>query len=191
MMTITVASSNQHFQEILALQRRYHFRAIPADVQAREGFVFAEHTLPLLKRMAAESPQVIALSGGRVVGYCLSLPPSLQQELPPLVPMFEQFGRCVFRDRPLTEYRFVVGGQVCVDRDYRGHGLLPRLYGQLSISLSTVCDLCVTEIATRNRVSVRAHEKMGFEAISTYSDNREEWVIVVWDFPRPALADRG
>ena len=43
---------------------------------------------------------------------------------------------------------------------------------------------CVTEIATRNRVSVRAHERMGFEALSTYSDGREEWVIVAWDLSR-------
>lgn len=191
MTAITVASTDQHLEEILALQRRYHARAVSAEVQSVEGFVFAEHTLPLLRRMAAQSPQAIALAEGRVVGYCLSLPLSLQTEVPSLAPMFEQFGRCVYRGKPLPAYRLAVGGQVCVDREHRGQGLLARLYEQLRVSLGQSCDLCVTEIATRNRVSVRAHEKMGFETISTYSDPREEWVIVAWDLSRPAVLVRG
>ena len=184
---ITIASTDQHLEEILALQRRYHASAVSAEVQSSEGFVFAEHTLPLLRRMAAQSPQAIAVSEGQVVGYCLSLPLALQAEVPSLAPMFEQFKRCAYRGKPLSAYRFVVGGQVCVDRQHRGKGLLARLYEQLRVSLGPGFDLCVTEIATRNRVSVRAHERMGFEIISTYSDPREEWVIVAWDLSRPAV----
>ena len=131
--------------------------------------------------MAAEAPQAIALSDDHVVGYCLALPLSLQGELPSLAPMFEQFGRCVYRGKPLSDYRSIVGGQVCVDREYRGKGLMARLYDQLRVAVAGAFDLCVTEIATRNVVSVRAHEKMGFEVISTYTDGREEWVIVAWD----------
>jgi len=191
MTAITVASTDQHLEEILALQRRYHLRAVSAEVQTAEGFVFVEHTLPLLRRMAAQSPQAIALSEGRVVGYCLSLPLSLQAEVPSLGPMFEQFGRCIYRGKPLSAYRLVVGGQVCVDREHRGQGLLARLYEQLRVSVGQERDLCVTEIATRNGVSVRAHERMGFEIVSSYSDPREEWVIVAWDLSRPAIFGRG
>jgi hypothetical protein len=46
---------------------------------------------------AAQSPQAIAVSEDHVVGYCLSLPLSLQEELPGLAPMFEQFRRCAHR----------------------------------------------------------------------------------------------
>jgi GNAT superfamily N-acetyltransferase len=183
-MVITTASSDAHLEGILALQRRNHLHAVPADVQASDGFVYVEHTLPLLRRMAAASPQAVALVDDRVVGYCLSLPVSLQDAVPTLAPMFEQFARCEHAGRPLARQRYVVGGQVCVDRDYRGQGLLARLYGQLREALAGDCDLCVTEIATRNRVSVRAHEKMGFAAIATYNDGSEDWVIVAWDFAK-------
>ena len=184
--TTTIASTDQHFEEILVLQRRYHVHTVSAEVQSMEGFVFAEHTVPLLRRMAALSPQAIALSEGHVVGYCLSLPESLRSEVPSLLPMFDHFRRCVYRGRPLSTYRFAVGGQVCVDLEHRGKGLLARLYEQLRVSLGQSWDLIVTEIATRNVVSVRAHERMGFEIISSYSDAREEWVIVAWDLSRPA-----
>ena len=187
MIAITVASTDRHYEEILELQRRYHVLTVAPEVADREGFVFAEHTVPLLRRMAAQSPQAIALSEGRVVGYCLTLPHSLRAEVPSLLPMFEQFERCVYRGKPLTSCRFVVGGQVCVDREHRGKGLLARLYDQIRVSVGQRGDVCVTEIATRNRVSIRAHEKMGFEIISHYSDPREEWVIVAWDLSRPAV----
>src|SRR5262245_2008047 len=117
-MIITVASSDRHLEEILALQKRFHARAVSAETQASEGFVFAEHTLPLLRRMAEQSPQAIALHDGHVAAYCLSLPHSLRSEIPSLAPMFEQFERCAYRGRPLSDYRFFVGGQVCVDRDH-------------------------------------------------------------------------
>lgn len=181
MITLADASTDQHLEEILALQRRYHLKSVPAEVQSAEGFVFAEHTLPLLQRMAARSPQAIALVDGRVVAYCLSLHPSLGAEVASLVPMFEQFDRCIYRGRPLSSHRLIVGGQVCVDREYRGMRLLSRLYERLRESTGSAYELCVTEIATRNRVSLRAHERMGFEAISTYRDSGEDWAIVAWD----------
>jgi hypothetical protein len=181
MISITIATSDSHFEQILALQRRYHASALSSEEQGAEGFVFAEHSLPLLKRMADELPQAIALSDGQVVGYCLSLPLSLQEELPALMPMFDQFSRSTYKGRPLADYRFVVGGQVCVDRCFRGQGLLQKLYCEIRRALAPGYDLCVTEIAIRNQVSIRAHEKLGFQAIATYTDSNEEWVIVVWD----------
>jgi GNAT superfamily N-acetyltransferase len=183
--TITTAATDQHLEEILALQKCYHVRTLPADVQAAEGFVYVEHTLPLLRTMAAQSPQAIALADGHVVGYCLSLPLALQAEVPSLGPMFEHFGRCTYRGKSLREYRFIVGGQVCVDRAHRGQGLLARLYQQIRVAAPDY-DLCVTEIAQRNVPSLRAHEKMGFETISTYSDGTDEWAIVAWDLSTPA-----
>jgi GNAT superfamily N-acetyltransferase len=187
MTTVTVASCDRHLEQILALQRRYHVSAVSPGIQSAEGFVFAEHSVPLLRRMAVLSPQAIALVDGRVVGYCLSLPVSLQAEVPSLAPMFVQFAKCAYRGKPLATHRFIVGGQVCVDREHRGNGLLSRLYEQLRLSAGEGYDVCVTEIATRNHVSVRAHERMGFEIISAYSDPREEWVIVAWDLSRPAI----
>lgn len=189
MIRLDVASSTRHFEQILDLQRRYHSSALSPDAQDREGFVFAEHSVPLLRRMSAELPQAIAVGDDDVVvGYCLALSLSLRNELPSLAPMFDQFRRCAYHGRPLDSCRFFVGGQVCVDRAYRGRGLLARLYEQVRLSAPRTYELCVTEIAVRNQVSIRAHERMGFETIATYSDGREAWVIVAWDLTRPATA---
>lgn len=185
---LEVASSTAHFEQILDLQRRYHVSALPPDAQDREGFVFARHSLPLLRRMAAELPQAIAVADGVVVGYCLALSLGLRGELPSLAPMFEQFDRCAWQGRPLSGIRFFVGGQVCVDRAFRGRGLLARLYEQVRIAAPGAYELCVTEIATRNQVSIRAHQRIGFETIAEYSDGSEDWEIVAWKLSRPGVS---
>ncbi|HEX7326273.1 MAG TPA: GNAT family N-acetyltransferase [Rhodanobacteraceae bacterium] len=157
------------------------------EVQDREGFVFARHSLPLLQRMAAELPQVVAVADDRVVGYCLCMPLRFRDVIPSLVPMFEQFARCTYHGRRLDAFRFFVGGQVCVDRAYRGRRLLARLYRHARASLPAPYYLCVTEIASRNRVSLHAHAAMGFETMATYSGAKETWTIVAWNLAQPTV----
>jgi GNAT superfamily N-acetyltransferase len=183
------ASSDADFEQILALQRRYLRQALTAREQSEEGFVYLQHDAGLLRRMAAALPQAIALADGRVVGYCLSLSTDLRRELPGLEPMFAQFERCSYGGRPLLSYRLFVGGQVCVERDFRGQGLAGRLYHQARRSLPERYDLCVTEIAARNRVSIASHEKVGFRPLLSYSDGTEDWVVVAWDLEQAPIDD--
>ncbi len=176
-----VASTEQHFEQILQLQRQNLFTAISEEEQEQQGFVFAEHTVPLLKKMAAHLPQVIAVSDGKVVGYNLAMSVAMKNELPSLIPMFAEFERSEFKGRLLSTYNFMVGGQVCVDKNFRGQGILGRLYHETRNRVSSSYQLCVTEIALRNIISLRAHLKIGFEVISTYHDGKELWNVVVWD----------
>lgn len=42
----------------------------------------------------------------------------------------------------------------------------------------------MTEVAERNPVSLRAHQKMGFEVVGTYHDGKEQWHVVVWEMEK-------
>lgn len=181
MPTLATATTDDDFQQILALQRRYLRGSLSERAQNEEGFLYLEHEVSLLRRMAGRLPQAIALDAGRVVGYCLALSVELREELPRLAPMFEHFERCLVQGRALSSYRYFVGGQVCVDRDHRGRRLAQALYEQVRRALPAPYDLCVTEIAARNRVSLRSHERMGFRPVLSYGDGTEDWVIVAWD----------
>jgi hypothetical protein len=65
MVTISVAHSDSHLEQILALQQRYLRRVLSADEENSQGFVYAQHDVPLLRKMAAELPQAIAVADGR------------------------------------------------------------------------------------------------------------------------------
>jgi hypothetical protein len=181
------ASTQQHFEQILQLQKQNLFTEIDEEQQAQQGFVFAEHTIPLLKMMASHLPQVIALSNDKVVGYNLAMPVSMKNEMPRLARMFAEFEQSKYKGRPLSAYNFIVGGQVCVDKDFRGQGLLRRLYQETRNRLPSGYQLCVTEVAERNNISLLAHQKMGFEVVSTYQDGKELWNVVVWNLENTTL----
>lgn len=178
--SLILAREPAHFDGILALQQRNLRSGLSEAAQAQHGFVFVEHDAALLQRMAAQSPQVIAMSEARVVGYSLSMRPGMDAWLPSLRPMFQQFERMRWRDRRLGDYRYVVGGQVCVDVGHRGRGLIGALYACLRDAVGPEATLCLTEIAWRNGVSRRAHERIGFVEVGRYSYGQEDWSVVAW-----------
>lgn len=183
---LDVASTEQQFKQILQLQQENLVDAISKEQQYKHGFVFAEHTLPLLKKMATFLPQVVALNDGKVIGYNLALHVAMKHEVPKLVPMFHEFEKSEYRGRPLETYKFVVGGQVCVDKDFRGQRLMSRLYNETKKRVPSEYEICVTEVAARNIISLKAHEKMGFEIVNTYDDGKELWKVVVWNLQSAA-----
>src|SRR5215471_19865554 len=100
-----VAGTEQQFNQILRLQQENLVNLISEEQQTRHGFVFAEHTLPLLKKMATFLPQVVALSDNKVIGYNLALHVSMKHEIPKLIPMFYEFEQSKYKDKPLAAYK--------------------------------------------------------------------------------------
>ncbi|QNK61593.1 GNAT family N-acetyltransferase [Pedobacter sp. PAMC26386] len=181
---LEIATTAQHFSEILALQKENLYSEISVEQQQQQGFVFAEHNLELLEKMADHLPQVIAISDHKVIGYNLAMAVSLRNELQSLVPMFDEFERCSYHNRKLTSYDYMVGGQVCVHQGFRGQGLLRQLYHETRNRIYESYELCVTEISARNVNSLKVHQKMGFEIIGTYRDEKELWHVVAWDLKK-------
>ncbi|RQO64916.1 GNAT family N-acetyltransferase [Pedobacter sp. KBW06] len=176
------AKTAHEFEQILSLQRNNHITALTETHQENQGFLFAQHTLELLQKMAVMEPQVIALHEDRVIGYNLAMPLAFRNKIPSLIPMFDEFDKVSYQGRPLNTYRYIVGGQVCVSIEYRGLGLLDKLYTETRGLVQDRYELCVTEIASRNSVSMKSHLKAGFVLAATYHDGSQQWNIVIQDF---------
>lgn len=166
-----LVETDADLEEILALQRA-HLEASLADL--RDGFVTVVHTLSILKAMHALMPSVVARDGGHVVAYALSMPRETRALLPILEPMFERL------DVLLPAERFYVMGQVCVAPSHRGSGVFDALFRAHRAHYASRYDSLVTEIASRNSRSLRAHARVGFEVLDRYKDETDDWAIVRW-----------
>jgi RimJ/RimL family protein N-acetyltransferase len=60
--------------------------------------------------------------------------------------------------------------------------LFDRLYQTHKEVYKPRFDILATEIATRNKRSRRAHERIGFQTVNVYRDTLDEWAVVVWDW---------
>lgn len=180
--SFTLASSTEDLQQIITLQAANLERHISNDEAVEQGFVTVVHDLPLLEEMNRTEQSIIAKDGERVVGYCLSMPTSFRDLIPVLVPMFEKIDHLSFKNSLLKDSRYLVMGQVCIDKAYRGRGVFDGMYAKMQAELSSKYDYLITEIASRNTRSRRAHQRVGFEDLLSYSADAEQWELVLWDW---------
>lgn len=161
--------------QILALQRENLARHLSRDEVASQGFVTVEHDLEVLRRMHALAPSIVAVEGDALAGYALVMPAECRGFVPILEPMFARLDA-------LGVERYYVMGQICVARAFRGTGVFDALYRAHREALSARYDRVVTEIATRNGRSMRAHERVGFTLLERYRDATDEWALVEWNW---------
>jgi hypothetical protein len=175
---VGLADGDGDLDGILRLQRDNLEATVGADAAARDGFVTVVHTRAILDMMHALAPSIVARAAGAVVGYALSMPVECRALLPVLEPMFRVFETLTLDGRPLLEHRMYVMGQVCVGAAYRGRGVFDALYAGHRTHYAHRFDQLVTEVAARNRRSLRAHLRVGFRDLARYPAGGEEWVVL-------------
>lgn len=181
MLTYGPAHSSEDLQAIQGLQKANLPEKISETEAIEQGFVTVAHSLELLQEMNEPYHHSAAWWNGQLIGYALVMETAFKNRIPVLFPMFELLDGLPYKGRKLSDRKYFVMGQVCVDKSFRGKGVFSGLYLNLKERLHSDFDLIATEIATRNTRSLRAHQKIGFEIIHIYKDPMgEEWAIVVW-----------
>ena len=179
----TTAETIADLEGILALQSVNLASSLDAEEIRSQGFVTVQHTMEILLGLNKRERHVIAKIGEEVIGYVLAMPRSARYDIPVLLPMFEVFDRISFRGRAVSDWDYIVAGQACVAKPYRGIGILEGCYHYYRECYAPAYDFLITEIARTNTRSLRAHQRIGFVPIHTYTDpGKTEWEIVVWDW---------
>lgn len=178
----TTATTDADLRGVLTLQAANQKATLSADYQKEQGFVTLTHTPDMLRQMSEAAPQIIAKDADVVVGYALTLLPSVKAVVPALLPLFDQFDKIEYDGKRIGDYRYYVMGQICVDEGYRGQGIFDGLYAAHRERFADGYDMLVTDIATRNTRSRRAHQRVGFRETQEFTDPLDQWVVVVWDW---------
>ena len=172
----------RELQQILQLQQLYLAGNNAAQEEKEQGFVTVHHTIEKLERLHQLAPSVIIKDNDEVVAYALVMLNAAAELIPELVSMFTMLQTLSYKNRPLDQYQYYVMGQICIHKSYRGRGIFELLYQKHKELMQPQYDFVVTEIAARNTRSIRAHEKVGFQLLHRFADEREEWNVVLWDW---------
>jgi ribosomal protein S18 acetylase RimI-like enzyme len=184
MLTLKPVSHPTELLGILDLQRRNLRKNLSESEAAEQGFLIAEYTLESLERMNAARPSIVAVDGDgdQVAGYVIATTREVGLMDPFLADLIRQIDRLEFDGESLSKVDYVVVGQLCVDKRYRGQGLVPRLYQHFRASLEPHYRYGITEVARLNVRSLKAHAAVGFQAIHTIESSGLEWSVVLWDW---------
>lgn len=181
-MEIKLVESSDELLQILKLQYANHFDNVPHELIVKNGFVTVLHDINSLSRMNKSARQIIASENGKVIGYALVMLREFRDQIAILRPMFDAFDKTLYKGSKLSDLSYYVMGQVCIAHKYRGQGIFEALYQKHKEIYSSQFELCLTEVSTSNPRSLKAHQKVGFEVVSTFTDSTDEWSVIAWDW---------
>lgn len=182
MIELTRVSSPTEIIGIRDLQALNLKQNITAKEAVEQGFLTASFTIEYLQAMNSASPAIIAKDGDKVVGYALVARKDIRNGHDLVEGLFDAIDKCEYNGKLLRDVNYVVVGQLCVAKEYRGQDLVQKLYGHFRDCLSNQFTYLVTDIAQANTRSLKAHKKRGFQVINELMYGGFEWDIVLWDW---------
>ena len=182
MVIIKRVTEFSELEGIKSLQEENLKKNLPADEAETEGFVTAEYTIEFLKTLHEAGPSIIAKDNDTVVGYALVADKSIRYQHELLSDLFNCIDQITYRGLLLKKVNYVVVGQLCVAKNYRGLGLVQQMYQHFKHSLSATYDCCITDVAENNPRSLKVHLKTGFSVIQRFTYGGSNWDIVLWDW---------
>lgn len=183
MIVYTTSTTNEEILQIIELQKNNLPQNLTEEQINSQGFVSVIHSFDVLKKMNDIEQSIIAKDDGRVIGYLLAMTRKSKNDIPVLIPMFNAFDNVVYSNKKIAEYKYIVVGQVCIAEGWRGQGILDDCYTEYKNHFRNKYDFAITEIMNKNKRSMKAHSRIGFETIHTYPDAEgDEWNIVLWDW---------
>ena len=185
MIEFTTAKTVRDIEQILELQQNNLPQNLTKEEIASQGFVTVHHSFGILQKMNSIEQSIIAKENGTVVSYLLAMTKESMNDVPVLIPMFRVFDNVTFKNKKIAAYNYIVVGQVCVAAGYRGKGILDNCYLAYKNHFKKEYDFAITEIHNTNLRSLKAHARIGFENIHSYTDPKgDQWEVVIWDWKK-------
>jgi predicted GNAT superfamily acetyltransferase len=176
-------ASKKELEGILQLQNANHYSKMSKEEIASEGFLTCTHNVEILTEFNTIAPHIIAVSNDKVIAYLLTMTAIAEAQMPLLRPMFLEFKKVAYNSKNIEEYNYLIVGQVCVGKGFRGQGVLEKCYQLYKTIYKDRFEFAITEIDVRNQRSLNAHLKLGFREIHRYSSpDGKEWCIVLLDW---------
>ena len=138
-----------------------------------DGFITAHYSVEQLLRMSTVCAPILAVHDGKVVGFLIVLHAEVANALPELAPVIVPVSQKIYKGLPVSSYRYLRCGPVCVDHRYRHQHIAQRLY-QFAIDAHP-SDFLIVLINERNQASIRAHESLGFTEFLVETEDGITW----------------
>lgn len=169
------------FEKMVILQNKNLASVLKQDDKA-DGFLSASFSAEQFKVMDEDLCVVICADEEEVCAYVCVSSVAFNQKVPLVAAMIERFPFIMYEGKTLKTYNHAISGPVCIDKEYRGKGILLNLYQQVKLFLQEEhgeLDLFTVLIAAENERSVYAHKKLGMEVVGQCEFNSTVYEILV------------
>lgn len=165
---------------LLALQEANLRDNLP-QADRTQGFLSARFSREQFAEMNDTVAIVVADIDASVAGYLCGSTIAFNRSFALLAAMIQQYPFVEFRGRTLDRYASFVDGPVCIDRRFRGKGLLRGLYRALMARVAGRFEIGVGFIAQDNSHSLAAHvQGLGMTDAGRFDFNERAYRILAF-----------
>ena len=161
---------------VLKLQFKYHVDSINKE-DRKDGFVTTSFTKEQLTELVEkEKGLFIALKNGEIIAYLMAASWEYWSEWPMFKFMIKDLGKLNYLGNVLSVKNSYQYGPICIDKSFRGTGLLERLFNFSRAEMSKKYPVLVTFVNKNNPRSVEAHiRKLGLTIIHEFDFNNNSY----------------
>lgn len=135
----------------------------------KDGFISVQFTVADLTEMTENGITVVAISGDTTAGVLSAQTYQYNTRKIPLVrQMVKTLAGAHLDGEVIETTKSIVCGPVCIAKEFRGLGIMEQMYEILKNEAKTKYPVGLTLIAQSNPRSLRAHEKIGMQKISSF-----------------------
>ena len=181
-----VAAHND-IDHILALQEKYHVSNFN-EREKSNGFVTTRFTVGQIKDIISQEGLFIAKTSHKVVAYVFAGSWTYFSQWEIFNVMTARFPPLSFNGLKITTANSFQYGPICIDEEYRGHGLIYELFEFMRIHLIKRYPLGVTFINKVNVRSFKVHvDKLHWKVIDEFDFNNNGYYILAYNMNKSAL----
>ncbi len=171
-------AETQDFDLMVELQNQ-NLATRLSEEEKQQGFLSGSFTQAQFSNLNDDIAVIVGLDESKLVGFLCASSIEFNQDFRLPAAMIARFQHVSYKGQVLSNYKSVVAGPVCVDRNYRGKGIFESMYEHLIQTVPAKYNLIAALVSTINPRSIRAHEKVGLETVDTFDFDGRTFLTMV------------
>jgi hypothetical protein len=172
---------------VIALQSIYLVSNMTEEEKAF-GFVTTPFSIEQLEEVIRQEGLFLAKDNNKIIAYIFAASWdyfsqwTIFNHMTPLLPGLS------FKDFNLTDTNTFQYGPICIDKKYRGKGLINPFFDFMRIHLLKKFPVSITFINKTNIPSQKAHiEKLKWTVVGDFQFNNNNYFILAYDMSEPSV----
>ncbi len=167
---------------ISELQKKYHIATI-SEEDKPDGFVTTLFTEEQFKELIEkENGIAVAYDGDKIAAYAMAASWEYWSKWPIFQYMIEDLPNIEYMGQILSVKNSYQYGPICIDKDYRGTEVLPKIFDFSRIQMKNRYPILITFINHINTRSYNAHtKKIGLDVIKSFVFNNNNYYELGYD----------
>lgn len=178
----------QDIEGVLLLQEKYLYRNLSED-ERKQGFVTTPFTTSQLEEIIRLNGLCIAENEtNEVVAYAFAGSWKYFEQWDIFKLMIARLPQLSFNENKITTENTFQYGPICIDKKYRGTGLLNQLFEEMRIEFYKKYPISITFINKVNIISIKAHnKKLGWVIIDEFEFNNNTYISLAFNMKNSVL----